>query len=382
MRALLILANGLVVISLLLVGLIPHVNPKHWWPLGFLALAFPLLLLLTILFLVFWLIRKRYRLLLISVAGIVLSLGPIRSFMAFHGYTHSGDPKPAGMLKVMSWNVHMFNFFDNKKDPTVKQHMIELIRKEDPDIACFQEFLFSDSLAYPYSIQSFRHALGFPYYAVAYEWYADTRYFNATFHYGVIIFSKYPILQQTNIIGKDRKYNDVFEYADIVTPLDTFRVFNVHLQSLHFDKKDYAFLDNPSLSEAERAKQQSRNILSKIKAGLLRRADQADVVREVAEHSPNPVILCGDFNDVPNSYAYTTIQQGLKDAFVEKGMGWSRTFSQISPTLRIDYILFDPSYNAYQYSCTPRVLSDHFPITATLYDPGSVNADEDHLPAK
>ena len=382
MRALLILANSLVVIFLLLVGLIPHVDPKHWWLLGFLALGFPWLLLICFLFLLFWLIRGKYRWMLISAVGILLSWGSIQSFMAFHVNTHSGEPKPAGMLKVMSWNVHLFNFFDNKKNPIVKQAMIELIRKEDPDIACFQEFLFSDSLAYPYSIQSFRHALGFPYYAVAYEWYADTRYFNATFHYGVIIFSKYPILQQTNIIGKDRKYNDVFEYADIVTPLDTFRVFNVHLQSLHFDKRDYAFLDNPSLSEAGPRQTTIPEHPLQDQGGLLRRADQAAIVHEVVEHSPNPVILCGDFNDVPNSYAYTTIQQGLKDAFVEKGMGWSRTFSQISPTLRIDYILFDPSYNAYQYSCTPRVLSDHFPITATLYDPGGVNPDEDHLPAK
>ncbi|TDW99548.1 endonuclease/exonuclease/phosphatase family protein [Dinghuibacter silviterrae] len=382
MRALLILANSLVVILLLLVGLIPHVDPRHWWPLGFLALGFPWLLLLTLLFLLFWLIRRRYRWTLISLVGIILSLGPIRAFMSFHIDTHAGDPKPANMLKVMSWNVHLFNFFDNKKNPTVKQDMIELIHKEDPDIACFQEFFFCDTLAHPYSIQSFRHALGFPYYAVAYEWYADSRYNNTIYHYGVIIFSKYPILQQTNIIGKERKYNDVFEYADIVTPLDTFRVFNVHLQSLHFDKRDYAFLDNPSLSEGDSAKRQSRNILGKIKSGLLRRADQADVVHEVIEHSPNPVIVCGDFNDVPNSYAYATIHDGLKDAFREKGSGWSRTFSQISPTLRIDYILFDPSYNAFQYSCTPRVLSDHFPITATIYDPGNENPEEDHLPVK
>ena len=83
------------------------------------------------------------------------------------------------------------------------------------------------------------------------------------------------------------------------------------------------------------------------------------------------MIVCGDFNDVPNSYAYARIGQGLKDAFREKGNGCSRTFSQISPTLRIDYILFDPAYNAYQYDCIQRVLSDHFPIMATLYDPAA-----------
>jgi endonuclease/exonuclease/phosphatase family metal-dependent hydrolase len=382
MRALLILANSIVVILLLSVGFIPHVDPKKWWILGFLALGYPWLLLATVLFLLFWLLRKRYRWMLISALGLVLSWGCTRCFIAFNINNHSGEPKPPGMLKIMSWNVHLFNFFDNKKNPIIKQDMISLIHLEDPDIACFQEFCFSDSVAYPYSIQSFRRALGFPYYAVAYEWYSDMRYNNITYHYGVIIFSKYPILQQTNIIGKDRKYNDVFEYADIVTPLDTFRVFNVHLQSLRFNKNDYAFLDSPPLSQGDVVKQASRNIVSKIRWGMSRRADQADIVRQVADHSPNPVIVCGDFNDVPNSYAYSTISAGLKDAFREKGSGWSRTFSQISPTLRIDYIMFDPSYNGYQYDCTPRVLSDHFPITATIYDPGSLNPEVDRLPVK
>lgn len=368
MRVLLIFANSILVILLLLVGLIPYVDPKTWWGLGFLALGFPWLFLAVFIFFLFWLYRSP-RWALIPVLGMVLSWSPLRAFLSFH--PDPGNERPASVLKVMSWNVHLFNFFDNKKDPTVKQSMIELIRKEDPDIACFQEFFFCDSLAFPYSIQSFRHALGFRYYAIAYENYANSHYNGTTYHYGVIIFSKYPILQQTNIIGPERKYNDVFEYADIITPLDTMRVFNVHLQSLHFDKKDYAFLDSLPLSQTDLVKQQSRNIFSKIKAGLLRRADQAAIVREVVEHSPNPVIVCGDFNDVPNSYAYTTIGQGLKDAFREKGNGCSRTFSQISPTLRIDYILFDPAYDAFQYDCIQRVLSDHFPVMATLYDPGA-----------
>jgi endonuclease/exonuclease/phosphatase family metal-dependent hydrolase len=371
MRAFLIFANGILVILLLLVDLIPYVDPKSWWVLGFLALGFPYLFLLSLLFLLFWLYR-RPRWMLISLVGLGLSWGSARAFIAIHPSNDTGNKKPAGMLKVMSWNVHLFNFFDNKKNPTVKQEMIELVRKQDPDVACFQEFLFCDTLAYPYSIQSFKHALGFPYYAVAYEDYANSHYNGTVYHYGVIIFSKYPILQQTNIIGKDRKYNDVFEYADIVSPLDTFRVFNLHLQSLHFDKKDYAFLDSLPISQSDLVKQQSRNIFGKIKSGLIRRADQALVVRQVIEHSPNPVIVCGDFNDVPNSYAYAKIREGLKDAFQEKGNGWSRTFSQISPTLRIDYILFDPAYEAYQYNRIPRVLSDHFPIMTTLYDPAGM----------
>ncbi len=34
---------------------------------------------------------------------------------------------------------------------------------------------------------------------------------------------------------------------------------------------------------------------------------------------PYPEIICGDFNDVPNSFTYFTIKGPRQDAFLEKG---------------------------------------------------------------
>ena len=80
-----------------------------------------------------------------------------------------------------------------------------------------------------------------------------------------------------------------------------------------------------------------------------------------------PVIVCGDFNDVPNSYAYNTIGAGMKNAFAEKGTGIGRTFFGISPTLRIDNIFSDSRFNVEQYIRVKKKISDHFPIIADLY---------------
>ena len=63
-----------------------------------------------------------------------------------------------------------------------------------------------------------------------------------------------------------------------------------------------------------------------MKTGFIRRAVQADFIKDEINQSPFPVIVCGDFNDVPNSYAYETISEGLQDAFVKKGMGISQNF--------------------------------------------------------
>jgi len=70
--------------------------------------------------------------------------------------------------------------------------------------------------------------------------------------------------------------------------------------------------------------------------------------------------VCGDFNDVPNSYAYNTIGKGLQNTFAEKGSGIGRTFSGISPTLRIDNIFASEPFTVLQYTRIPKKMSDHF----------------------
>jgi endonuclease/exonuclease/phosphatase family metal-dependent hydrolase len=99
----------------------------------------------------------------------------------------------------------------------------------------------------------------------------------------------------------------------------------------------------------------------------LKRSVQSNSVREEIDKSPYPVIVCGDFNDVPNSYAYCKIGDGLQNAFVEKGLGFGRTFSGISPTLRIDNIFLDKKFTIDQFTRVSKKLSDHFPIIADAY---------------
>ena len=84
------------------------------------------------------------------------------------------------------------------------------------------------------------------------------------------------------------------------------------------------------------------------------------------DKSPYPVIVCGDFNDVPNSYSYNTIGQGLKNTFKEKGSGIGRTFSGISTTQRIDNIFAADRFTVKQFLRIPKKLSDHFPIFADV----------------
>ena len=89
-------------------------------------------------------------------------------------------------------------------------------------------------------------------------------------------------------------------------------------------------------------------------------------VREEMNKSPYPLIVCGDFNDVPNSFAYQHIGKGLQNGFAEAGTGIGRTYSHIAPTLRIDNIFADKRFVIHQFTRDGKKISDHFPIVADL----------------
>jgi endonuclease/exonuclease/phosphatase family metal-dependent hydrolase len=273
-------------------------------------------------------------------------------------------PKENTSIRVMSWNVEHFEIAEHKKHPEKKQQMIWLINHYQPDVACFQEMVGSDSVPTAINyLPDFVKDLKMPYFFYTYN---SKLNFDKDHHFGIIIFSKYPIVNKKSISFSPNNYNSIFQYVDILKGEDTFRVFNLHLQSLKFSDDDLTYLDKPSIDE-ENKFQRSRNIISKFKTGFLKRKYQSEHLKEEINQSPYPVIVCGDFNDVPNSYAYATIGKGLQNSFAQKGSGIGRTYSHISPTLRIDNIFADKRFTIQQHVRVDKDVSDHFPIIADMY---------------
>ena len=113
----------------------------------------------------------------------------------------------------------------------------------------------------------------------------------------------------------------------------------------------------------------SRSIAKKLSYAFRLRGNQAEQVRAELDKSPYRAAICGDFNDVPNSYTYFTIRGAWNDAFISKGFGIGRTYVHISPTLRIDYILADQRLPILQCRKFPLPYSDHNPVIADLQLP-------------
>jgi endonuclease/exonuclease/phosphatase family metal-dependent hydrolase len=357
-----ITANVIVAI-LFLLGCYGYLfNPKYFWPIGFLTLGAFYFLIVLVASILFWLfIKPRHA--LISVVTLLIAYKPISNIIPFSFSNSFTNERKDSSLRVMTWNVAQFNVLDNEKHPELQNRMLDMVNQYKPDIACFQEMVAEDSTVRDHGhIDEFMEKLKFKDYFYSYNPKED---FWGYAHFGIIIFSRYPIINRQTVSFYPNNYNSIFQYVDIVKGPDTFRVFNIHLQTLRFSRENLKYIDKPSV-ENENDIKESKNIIAKFKRGFLKRQIQAERIRAEMEQSPYPVIVTGDFNDVPNSYAYHTIGKGMKNAFVERGAGLGRTFSGISPVLRIDNIFVDDRIDVRQYARVYKKMSDHFPIIADL----------------
>ncbi len=337
-------------------------SPINFWPVGFLTLSAFYFLLLLLVFFIFWLFVKP-RWALISLIAIGLAYKPVQHILPLRLSSSFDLNKQDQSIRVMTWNVAQFNVLNDKKHPEVKKQMFNIIEQYKPDIACFQEMVAEDSAVRKHGhIDEFLKELQFPDYFYSYNVKED---FWGYAHFGIIIFSRFPIVKKQTISQYPNNYNSIFQYVDIAKGNDTIRVFNVHLQTLRFSRDNMKYIDEPTV-EKENTIRESKSIIGKFKRGFLKRQVQADRIRAEIKKSPYPAIVTGDFNDVPNSYAYHVIGSGMKNAFVEKGSGLGRTYSGISPVLRIDNIFADKKFDVKQFLRIPRKLSDHFPIMADL----------------
>lgn len=335
-------------------------DPGKYWFFNLFTLALPYLILVLVLFVFFWLLVKPFWCLL-PVFFIVIGWNAVENIIPIRFKTSFVKEKVPGAIRVLSWNVELFNIQNTKTNPSGLTEMLDLINEYDPDIACFQEVVAGDVPGSSNHYDKILKKLNFRDDFFAYRLKND---FDRYHHFGIAVFSKYPVIKKQFLINNPDDYNSSFQYVDLLIGTDTVRVFNIHLQSLKFSKENRNYLDSININNANTS--ESLSVIEKVKKGIMRRAIQARFVKDAMNHTSYPRLLCGDFNDVPVSYSYSIIGEGMQNAFVKKGYGLSPTFDGIAPTLRIDNIFADSSFSVIQFTRIRSPLSDHFPIVADL----------------
>lgn len=354
--------NIIASLFLLLSSVSSNISPGRFWPAAFWGIIYPYLFILNILFIIFWLIFKvRY----IFVSLIVILIW-WRSPALFITYNKSVDTD-SSYFKVMSYNVRLFGLFEVKKGKSQKSFfrdgIINLIQKEQPDILTIQEYYMNNSGKFKTGSLIIDSAL----LKYHFEHFAFTSGKNHLF--GIATFSRFPILN-SGLIPLSKTGGNSCIFCDLAMGIDTVRVYNIHLASMHFAKEDYNFIteisNNPAISDTH-FKTGLRKILSKMKQAFILRASQCEKVKGHILACPYPVIIAGDFNDTPVSYAYSNIRSaGLSDAFLESGQGTGFTYAGIIPLFRIDYILYGKDFSTANFKTIRKKLSDHYPVAVMM----------------
>lgn len=348
--------NHVAAISLLIAYLAPYVSPENFWLIAFFGLAYPVILILNLFFVAYWAIqfKKRFAYSLIIILGGWVHLS---EYVQFNPIALPATSTKT--IKMMSYNVKSFDLYNWNNDKDTRSKMLQLIAAENADIICFQEFYtghdssrLNDNLDTIKKIQNS---------AEVHTGYVAS---NAKRSWGNATFSKHPIVATGQI--KFEKSTNLCIYTDIKLNEDTIRVYNLHLESIHFGYVDYKFIEDVMQNNETEELENSKNILRRLKRAFIKRSVQSEQVAEHIAQSPYPVFVCGDFNDPPVSYAYHTISENLYDAFMESGKGFGRTYVGKFPSFRIDHILHNKNYKAYDFKTIHQQLSDHYPLCCYL----------------
>jgi endonuclease/exonuclease/phosphatase family metal-dependent hydrolase len=369
----------LVLIGLWLSILLGERVPAGTWSLApLLALTVPLWLVLLTLAVVYWL-RRNWRVALLPATGLLLAWGQVERGLPLHvagsSFLVSGSQKLANdsatqneqratqTLRLLSANVRIFNVYPQlrKLDPTAPAKAIAWLAASPADVLCLQEFYQEPAGTHSRDGELYRVADRLGPGSGRHGFVSKSLVNGAGAEFGLAIFSRYPIVGRGEISFGRLTQNHAM-WVDVAGPGrgDTVRIFNTHLQSMSLDEGDIVAAG----SSRTGFKSKGRGLLRRFVRGAAARAWQADTLVANIRRSPYPVLLAGDLNDLPYSYAYSQLASELQNAWATVGFGPGNTYhGRLPPLLRIDQQFAGPRWQVLGCRVHTEIpYADHYPV--------------------
>ena len=350
MRRLLWWANIALALVTLLAYASPYVNPTSLlWPVAFAGLAYPTTVLLHLGFAGLWLFKKDRRALL-SIATVAA------------GYVYFGEyvglrtierDEAAAVLTLVNYNLLGGNrlYVGGRDSLAGNLARFRACVLEGVDVAAFDETPFYSVVRT--GLHETLDAEG-----LRYHFTPGPRMPN--------LHARFP-LTDTVVVTAYNGINAILR-ADAALPTgDTLRVFAAHLQSNGVRLDDLA----REIREANRqAYWELRSVAANYRFAARERAGQVADLTAAIRESPHPVIVLGDLNDPPLSYAVGELRRaGLADSFRESGTGIGVSYPGTIPGLRIDYVMASEDLRFRRSEVLDCDFSDHKPVRAELLLP-------------
>lgn len=302
-----------------------------------LCFALPLLIMGNVIMLIFWLIRRRWIWAIFPFITLLCCIKYIGTLYQFGALPKDADEQSG--VKIATYNVSSFG---REASGFIAQDILTEMKNQKVDILCMQEY--SDNNGDLKNTENYLKY--FPYKAIGKG--------------DMIIFSKYPIRTSKTILFEQT--NNSALWADVNVKGKMIRVYNVHMETTGVNSTMRHVAKSMMKGDEVNNNAIIEAIYGNYMFGMMVRAGQAIEISNEKRLSQLPIILCGDFNDVPYSFVYNTLKGELEDGFTECGSGFMTTFRGGKKSVRIDYIFHDKSMKGITYYKRDLTYSDHVPV--------------------
>lgn len=357
-----IFATNIIAIILLILSTQAHkINPSSFVFIAYLGIGFPFLFVLNLLYLILWIITFRWKYILIQIIAFLFCIDSISTYFAFHEKTQN---IPENTFTLMTYNVRGFDWLTGKE--ARENPVLDYLANSNADIICMQEFAVEkwqnrDKII---SLSEFDNIMSdYPYRTIIRL--GDT--IGSTI-YGLACYSKFPI-RKVGRIPLDSYFNGSGMY-EIKIKDDDVVIVNNHLESNRITAEDkQLFKQLVEKKDKSKLNDAVESVFKRLDPAFKTRGLQADIISrciEIQEKRTPYMIVVGDFNDTPMSYAYAKIKGKLVDSFNATGKGMGITYHEDGFLFRIDYILYTPNIKSYNCTVDKVKYSDHYPVKSYI----------------
>ncbi len=351
------LLSILVGLCYVLASLSPYINPEKLIYPALLSLFFCYILLGQLLLFAYWLIRRKKLIILFYICLFILSSPTLLSYFPIS--LTSQDIEEVNeqghkTLKILSYNTQVFGFEGHSKDKP--NNILKYIKESGADLVCLQEASYTIRVGSCINRDKLHNYLKdtYPYIReqVAQN---DGSMF--------ILLSKYPIKSCKRLAIKSRA-NGAAAYTVNIDGKEVM-ILDLHLESFKISRREDQYIQYVKNKNLKALKY---IIKGRIAPVLIAHTKQAKIIENFIKRSKiKHVIVCGDFNDTPLSYAHHILSDGLEDAYINKGLGLGFSIRTSIFVGRIDHILYSNSFRALSSQVDNSInSSDHSPIMTTL----------------
>lgn len=338
-----------------------RMNPDIFSYPSLLVLLLPYFAIATMVVALIWLLSKRLITGGLGILALAAAWGPISTVIPL---SHSSEPAAgATTIKVMSYNIiHGWDQTQNVDDP-MKQNgnpAFDYLLNSGADIICLQEVVKFEDWEVPNLTKELKDSL-FKIYP----------YHDGTTVSDTKVLSKYPMefIPSTDIIKDDRLDVRRYTFYKINVKGRPLTLVNIHLASSQLSEEERNVVTEMTSVDGAKSSisQMKGSIGRKLRISTQRRKIDTAILRDVISDIEGPLIICGDMNDVPESYSYRLLRgDDLHDAFTETCFGPRITYNQHMFWFHLDHIFYRGALKPLSVKKDNVKYSDHYPQIATF----------------